>query len=350
MVYYRLVMSARFRIGVWGTGNVGLRALRAVIEHPLMELTAVRVYSQAKENRDAGELCDLPRVGVLTTRSIDTVLAARPDCVIYLPHQLDVDDMCRLLAAGVNIATAYIGFNHRESVEATMRAELEAACLKGRSSLYATGSSPGWATELMPLTLLALQRRFDCLTIHDYADMASRNSPKMIFEGLQFGAALDAVRDQMLGTAASTPPTFRALADAVGLPLDEIRTQIEFAVARKREHIAAGTIEAGTIAARRMGVIGLRQGKPLLQRFSTWYVARDIQPQWELQDSGWRFRVDGDMPLDVSVKFAVGADDYARYSPGLTAHPVVNAVPLVCGAAPGIVQTADLPMLVPYFG
>jgi hypothetical protein len=342
-------MTNRFRVAVWGTGNVGLRALRAVIEHPLMELVAVRVYSAAKEGRDAGELCGVAPLGVPATRSIDSVLAVRPDCVIYLPHQMDLDDLCRLLAAGVNIATAYLGFNHRGSMEPAMRAKLETACLQGSASLYSTGSSPGWATELMPLTLLAMQRRFDCLTIFDYADMASRNSPKMLFEGMYFGARPEDVPDRSQGTAASTPPTFRALAEAVGLPLDEIRTSLELAVARKAERIAAGTIAAGSVAAKRMGIVGLRNGKPLLQRYSTWYVAKELEPQWELQSSGWRFRVEGDASLDVSVNFAVDARDYANYSPGLTANPVVNAVPLVCGAAPGIVHTAELPMFVPHF-
>lgn len=343
-------MTKHYRVGVWGTGNVGLRALRTVIEHPLMELAAVRVYSDAKTGHDAGELCGVATTGVPATQSIDAVVAARPDCVIYLPHQLDVDDLCRLLAAGVNIATAYIGFNHRDSIDPLIRAKLEAACTQGRTSLYSTGSSPGWATELMPLTLLAMQRRFDCLTIFDYADMSTRNSPKMLFEGMSFGADPKTAAHRPQGTAVSTPPTFRALAEAVGLPLDEVKTSIEFAVARKDEHIAAGVIKAGTIAAKRMGVIGLRNGKPLLQRFSTWYAAKETDPQWEVQSSGWRFRVEGDTSLDVSVNFNVAEQDYAEYSPGLTAHPVVNAVPFVCEAAPGIVQTSELPMFVPYFG
>jgi 2,4-diaminopentanoate dehydrogenase len=343
-------MTKRYRVAVWGTGNVGLRALRAVIEHPLMELVAVRVYADDKQGRDAGELCGVAAAGVRATQSIDAVLAAKPDCVIYLPHQLDVADLCRLLAAGINIATAYIGFNHRASMQPALYEQVSAACLQGHASLYSTGSSPGWSTELMPLTLLAMQRRFDCLTIYDYADMSSRNSPKMLFEGLDFGADPKTVRQRPQGTAASTPPTFRALADAVGLPLDEVQTTLELAVARNTEHIAAGTINAGTIAAKRMGVIGLRNGKPLLQRYSIWYVATETDPQWELQQSGWRFLVAGDTSLDVSVKFAVAEADYAEYSPGLTAHPVVNSIPFVCDAAPGIVQTAELPMFVPYFG
>ena len=99
-----------------------------------------------------------------------------------------------------------------------------------------------------------------------------------------------------------------------------------------------------------MGVIGLRRGKPLLQRFSTWYVARDLDPAWELRDSGWRMQVKGDTSLDVTIAFDVAAQDYATYSPGLTAHPVVNAVPYICEAKPGLLETRDLPMIIPSFG
>ena len=343
--------AKRYRIAQWGTGNVGLCALRAAIAHPQMELVAVRVFSQAKEGRDAGELCGSGSNGIIATRDLEATIIARPDCVIYLPDHHEIDDMCKLLEAGINITTACIGFNHRNSIEPTQRRRLEAACALGRSSLYATGSSPGWSTEIMPFALLAMQRRLNCLTISDYADMSSRNSPEMIFNMLGFGTdPAKADPNRPVGTAASTPPTFRALADAIGLPLDEVTTSIEYAITRKCETIAAGALKRGTIGAMRMGIIGLRRGKPLLRRFSTWYVTRDLDPQWELHDSGWRMQVDGDTSLDVSIAFTVSAENYSSYSPGLTAHPVINAAPYVCDAAPGILHTSDLPIIIPYLG
>jgi 4-hydroxy-tetrahydrodipicolinate reductase len=155
---------------------------------------------------------------VIAGLRLEATLAARPDCVLYLPHITDIGEMCGLLEAGINIATTVIGFNHRDSLSPDSRERLQAACKRGGASLYSTGSSPGWITEIVPLALLALQRRLDCLTIHDYADMASRNSPEMIFDLLGFGTdPAKADRCRKGGTAASTPPTFRALAEAIGL-------------------------------------------------------------------------------------------------------------------------------------
>lgn len=341
----------RYRVAQWGTGNVGLRALAAVIEHPQMELVALRVFSPEKAGRDAGELCGKPATGIIASLDANAIIAARPDAVVYMPNQADVTDMCRLLEAGINIATACVGFNHRDSIPLADRTRLETACATGNSSVYSTGSSPGWITELVPLALLNIQRRLDRFIITDYADMASRNSPDMLVNRLGFGTdPATRATDKPLGTATSTPPTFRALAEAIGLPLDDVTTSIEYATATKPTDIAIGRIEPGTIGALRMAVRGWHQGREVLTRYSLWYVTRDTDPAWEFRDSGWRVQVKGDTSLDVSIGFDVTPEAYPAYSPGLTAHPVINALPYVCEAAQGIVHTADLPMLAPYFG
>jgi len=340
-----------YRVAQWGTGNVGLRCLAAVIEHPQMELVALRVFSPTKAGQDAGTLCGKPATDVIASLDAEAIFAAKPDAVVYMPNQGDIDDICRLLEAGINIATGVIGYNHRGSILPEHRARIDAACAKSGASLYSTGSSPGWSTELVPLALLNMQRRLDQFTLTDYADMASRNSPDMLINRLGFGTDPATRPEQRpLGTATSTPPTFRALAEAVGLPLDEVTCSTDHALATQPVDIAVGRIEPGTIGAMRMTVSGWHQGREVLTRHSLWYVTRDTEPAWEYRDSGWRMQVRGDTSLDVSVAFDVAPEDYAAYSPGLTAHPIVNALPYLLKAPPGVVHTSELPMLAPWFG
>jgi 4-hydroxy-tetrahydrodipicolinate reductase len=340
-----------YRVAQWGTGNVGMRALRAVIEHPLFELVGVKVYADAKIGRDAGELCGAARTGVIATRNIEDIIAAKPDCVIYMPDRAEMDMLCRLLEAGINIATSRMEFNGRDKIEPEVRRKLESACARGKASLYATGSTPGLFIENIPFALSALLRRLDCLTLTDFADMSSRNSPEMLFEILRFGsdpASLDSKAP--FGTAISTPPSLTMMAAAMGLPLDDIVTGREFAVTRHRTRIAAGVIEAGTIGAMRMDIAGMRNGQTVIRRRSVWYVTKDVAPAWDLRPTGLHYRVEGDTPLDVMLTFPVSEEEYPKISPGFTAHPVVNAVPYVCEAAPGIRQTDELPPVIGYFG
>jgi len=39
----------------------------------------------------------------------------------------------------------------------------------------------------LPVVLLSLQRRLDGLTINEFADVSSRNSPDMLFKVMGFG-------------------------------------------------------------------------------------------------------------------------------------------------------------------
>jgi 2,4-diaminopentanoate dehydrogenase len=69
---------------VWGTGNVGRAAIRAVDAHPGLDLAAVVVRNPAKVGRDAGDLAGLDaELGVAATADVDAVLAARPRAVVY---------------------------------------------------------------------------------------------------------------------------------------------------------------------------------------------------------------------------------------------------------------------------
>lgn len=341
----------RYRVAQWGTGNVGMDALRSVIDHPLYDLVGVKVYAEGKVGRDAGELCGAPSTGVIATREIEDIIAARPDCVVYMPDRAEVDALCRLLEAGINIATSRMEFNGRAKMDSAVRVKIEAACERGQASIYASGSTPGVWTEVFPFALSTLQRRLDCLTLTDFADMSSRNSPEMLFDLIRFGAdpaSLDP--STPYGTAMSTPPSLYMTAQAMGLEVDEIVCGREYAVARNRVEIAAGTIEAGTIGAVRMEIAGLRKGTAVIRRRSIWYVTRDIEPAWDLRDTGVHYRVEGDTPIDVMMTFPVSEEDYPKISPGFTANPVVNAVPYVCEAAPGIRQTDELPYIIGYFG
>jgi hypothetical protein len=340
----------RYRVVQWATGNVGSRSLRVVIEHPHMDLVGVYVHSADKVGRDAGELCGLGPVGIKATNGVDDIVALRADCVIYMQQGFNADDVCRLLAAGSNVVTTRNEVQYAKAMDPALRARIEEACRKGGTSIHATGSSPGFINEAVPLVLLSLQRRLDAITIDEFADLSSRNSPEMVFNIMGFGAKSSGVDDHRLNYLKhSIGPSLRLIADAIGMPFEGLEAKGEVGLAREDTRIASGVVKKGTVAATRIVVSGMRSGRPFLcQRFN-WYCGKNIDQPWELRESGWRILVEGDTPLDVSFRFPVPPEQYAETTPGLTAHRVVNAVPLVCEAPPGLCSTLDLPYIVPVF-
>jgi 4-hydroxy-tetrahydrodipicolinate reductase len=342
---------SKYRVIQWATGNVGSKALRGVIEHPHMELVGLWVNSPEKVGKDAGELCGLGPVGVKATNSAADLIALDADCVLYMPHVSQWDEICALLASGKNVVTTKGDFHYPPMLDSAKREQVEEACRKGQTSVYSTGSSPGFITEAFVLPLLSLARRHELVTIDEYADTSSRNSPEMLFQVMGFGEPMgpfDQRRAEHL--KGEFGKSLSQIGEAIGLPIDEIEAFGETSAARNTTQIAAGTIQAGTVGAMRTTITCKHKGKPVLRFRANWYVTTDIDADWSLRDSGWRVETEGDTPVLVDITFPVSAEDYAAYTPGLTAHRPINAIPAVCAAAPGIRTTVDLPQIIPLFG
>jgi hypothetical protein len=146
-------------------------------------------------------------------------------------------------------------------------------------------------------------------------------------------------------------PSLRLVAEAVGLPLDSVTSTGGVAVTPEKLTIAAGTLDAGTVAAQRMTVTGRHAGRALLSFTATWYCTEDLEPAWTVPGwDGWRVHVEGDAPLDVDIRFAIPAGRMGEMTPGYTANRAVNAVSYVCAAPPGIRTTVDLPQIIPALG
>ncbi|MCE7796799.1 dihydrodipicolinate reductase [Sphingobium sufflavum] len=344
--------NKRYRVVQWATGNVGSRSLRAVIEHPLYDLVGVYVTSAAKAGKDAGELCGLgPVTGVKATDKVEAIMALDADAVLYMPAFTDYDQVCRLLASGKNIVTPRGEFLHPAAMNPERRAEVQAACIEGGTSIHSSGSSPGFISDALPLPLLAQQRRLDCLTINEYANMESRNSPEMIFQQMGYGVSPGQFNQHMLAHVKQDfSGSLIGLAEAMNLTLDDITVEGDTAVANKDVEIAAGKIEAGTVAGLRITVTGVKDGKPLLRFRAHWYCTTDLDQDWgEMLYSGWNVKVEGDAPMELRLTFPVKLEDYAAFTPGLTAHRPVNAIPAVVAAAPGIRTNFELPNIAPLF-
>jgi 4-hydroxy-tetrahydrodipicolinate reductase len=347
-----MTAKQKYRVIQWATGNIGSRAMQRVIEHPDMELVGLWVSSPDKVGKDAGALLGLVDTGIKATNSVDEIVALDADCVLYMPQGCDWEVVCRLLASGKNVVSTRGEFHNPAMMAPDKRAMIEAACQAGGTSIHSTGSSPGFSTEVMPIALTSIARRLDCFTIDEYADCSSRNSPEMLFEIMGFGKPMGPMNPaQVAHLKHDFGNALGQTAAAMGIAFDELDGFGEFSATTRDVEIAAGLVPKGTVGAMRTTIEGKRGGKCVLRFRCNWFVTTDIEAtDWDLRESGWRFLVEGDTPLKVDVSYPVSAEEYPLFTPGLTAHRPVNAIPVVCAAAPGIRTTADLPQVIAQFG
>lgn len=342
-------MTDPLRVVQWATGNIGTRAALQVLRDPRLKLVGMLVYDPAKDGLDAGEVCGEAPIGVRTTTDKAALLSLYADCALYMPRAADLDDVVTMLARGTNIVTTCGEFQAGgRPLSAKDRARVEKACEQGNTSIYATGSSPGFITDVLPLALLSLQRRVDRIEIEEYANMSGRNSPHLLFEQMGYARPMgkpDQRRAAYLLTQFG--PALEELAEAAGRPVDHWSAHGELAAATEDIEIAAGPIPAGTVAAQRTVMSGTSAGEEVVRFTATWYCATELDPQWDLLGTGWRVRMKGDAPLDVSLVFPFAVEELGEHTPSYTANRPVNAIRHVVAARSGILKTTDLPPLTP---
>ena len=261
---------------------------------------------------------------------------------------MDLADVVALLESGTNLVTTCGEFfDAGRPLGEERRARVLEACARGKASVYATGSSPGFITDALPFALLSMQRRVDSIEIDEFANLSQRDSPHMLFELMGFGRPVDSfdVDRSSAHLLRSFGPPLGVLAAAAGRPVDRWSTHGEVAAARRTERLAAGVLAAGRVAAQRTAIVGHRGGAEVVRFTPTWYCTTDTEPAWDLRPTGWRVR--GDAPFDVGMAFPIPLEELGAHTPAYTANRPVNAIPYVCAAPPGILSTADLPPITP---
>jgi 2,4-diaminopentanoate dehydrogenase len=355
--------TRRYRVAQWATGNTGQRALREVIRHPSMDLAGVLVYDAKKDGVDAGDLCGEAPTGVAATTDREAILGLGADCVVYMPRATGtgpsragltqdelLDDIVPLLEAGTNIVstcTDLLARGIRLGEEG--RARVLRACEKGGSSVWASGSDPGFITETLPFALLSVQRRVDGIEIEEFGDLSHRPSPHMVMDQMRFGKPMDEFKPERRKAHlfGEYQPPLTVLADAAGFSVDEWTATGGAAAAREDTTIVSGQIKAGTAAAQKVVITGRSGGKDVIKFTQYAYVTMDTDPRWDLRPTGWRVRVHGDAPFDIAMPLPVSLDVLADYVPAYNANGLVNAIPYICDARPGMLTTEDLPIILP---
>lgn len=345
------------RVIQWSTGNAGRCAVSGIVRHPELELVGLHAHSPEKVGRDAAELCDLEAsTGVQATNDVEALLALDADCVCYMAQgetriRETVDDLCRILASGKNVVnTSIVSLVYPPFSSPKIRERLDAACQEGGTTFLTSGFDPGWSGDVIPLSLASICERVDSIRVSELMDYSTYEDPDFTGVYFGFGRPLDyeapLLQPGML--KGGWGGMVLMLADALGVSLDEIREEHERLPAPETFDTKMGRIEKGTCAGVRFEVQGIVDGRPMLVAAHVNRLREDIGPDWDRlspgKTSGYKIEVEGSPTLRCEIE-PVGEDgDHNTAGILGTAMRVVNAIPTVCAAEPGVVSILDLPI------
>jgi hypothetical protein len=345
-----------YRVVVWATGWIGRLAIAAIHRRPDLDLVGVWVHDPAKVGVDAGVLAGIGPIGCLATSDADALLALAPDCVCYTASGPERDatavpDMARMLAAGCNVVTVSVaGLVYPDGYDSRARQVLDDAAVAGGTTLYASGIEPGFAGDQLPLTLLTMSSTIRSVRTQEIFLYDTYPVTFMMFDVFGFGRPTDYPAIMGLpGVQSSTwGPPIRMVAAALGVELDEIRETYETCVTPRRLEVASGVIEAGTVGAVRFETIGVVDGRDVIVIEHINRMAPDIAPHWPTaeRDGTYKILIDGTPSMECTL--TLGSPESAS-DDGMvaTAMRIVNAIPAVCDAEPGLVSSLDLALTLP---
>jgi hypothetical protein len=346
------------RVAHVGTGNVGRLALHQLVTDARFELVALGVSTPAKVGRDAGELAGLDvRTGVHAVGDLDAVLASAPECLVYCAMGDNrtpeaIEDVRKILAAGVNVVgSAPVVLQYPWHLLPPSYVDgLEAAATDAGVSLFVTGVDPGFANDLLPFALASTCRRVEQVRCLEIADYATYDGATVMYEVMGFGRPLEEVpmllQPGILGIAWGT--TIRQLAAGLGIEIDEITESYEREPAPEAYDVAAGHIPKGGVEGLRFEVTGMSGGRPAVVVEHITRLRDDVRPDWRrpAQPGGsYRVEITGEpsYAVDICPSSSEGDHNYAAIL--AAAGRIVNAVPAVVAAPPGIRTTLDLPLI-----
>jgi 2,4-diaminopentanoate dehydrogenase len=330
------------------TGGVGAEIVRRLDGHPLLRLVAVLVHSDSKAGRDSGELAGARPNGIVTTQSVDEVIAARPDAAIYSGPHWDVPLIARLLRAGINVYTGMGGYYLPGQPEFE---EVDSAARHGGASFTAGGNIPGLISDVFPLFVTGYTGRISYIRCWQ-RNHVSANPSAVQIQSIGLGVPVaDEERQAMIDDAWVWALRQSANMIARGLGLDctsAALTGKDFAIADQDVTLEGSglVIRKGTVAGARWSVTGYTGPRPFVTITNEQTAILRLGAGWR-QDHAqppYTVEIDGDPPITATMGWPEGTPPgIANYH--LNAARALNTVTRLVAARPGAVSVLDFPVV-----
>jgi len=355
----QVIPEKPLRVVVWSTGTIGRYLIAGVDRHPDLELVGVWTSTEAKAGVDAGELAGLGReLGVKATTDRDELVALRPDCILHGAMTDDrvfesIDDLTGFIRDGVNVVSSgpVILLHKRGTLPDEMMAGIDEAGRLGGASLHVNGIDPGFANDVLPLVLTSLSQRIDHVKVSEIADYSTYYQPVVMNDLFGFGQPMDFKallwEPGILTTAWG--PVVRLIADGLGVTLDEpLVEEVERRPAPRDVTSVSGDIAAGTMGSVRFRVVGTVDGVPRVTLEHVTRTDATAEPDWPTPNEGdgcYRVEITGEPCMKLEYTHHGETGDHNVSGMIITAQRLVNAVPAVVAAEPGLVTALDLPLV-----
>lgn|SRR5574337_127688 len=327
-------MPKEIRVIQYGVGAIGAEIVRLLLEKRDIRLVGAVDSDPDKVGWDLGRVAGAGRdLGVKISDKTTQVLKTKADVVIHCTSSYLADAEKQLLQcmdAGLSVISTCEELVYPFHKYPELSERLDAEASKHGVAILGIGINPGFLMDKLVLTLASACQRVNAVDVTRIVDAGCRRLPlqKKIGAGLrpnEFSALVAAGKIKHHGL----PESVAMIADSLELRMDEIRETIRPIIAGVPLQTEFLEVRPGQVAGIYQAAYGISSHQKVIRLKLQMYVgAKNPVDEVTLHGTpALHFQIPGGIHGDMG-----------------TAAVVVNCLPLLLEARPGLRTSHDLPM------
>ena len=327
----------KVKVAIFGVGAVGSLIAKFLLEKEGVEIVGAIDIAKDKVGKDLGEVLGInKKVGVKVSDDVDAVLSkTKPDIAIHATSSFLKDthqQLASLIKHGVKVISTCEELSNPYYTEPKIAKELDALARNHGATVLGTGINPGFLMDTLVITLTAVCQKIEKIEAVRVMNAATRRLPfqKKIGAGLTVEEFQKKIESRQITGHVGLEQSIAMIADALAWKLDKIIAEpVEPVIAKKSVENEYIKVRAGQAAGLRQKAKGIIKNKEV--------IVLDFQAYIGAEEEYDAITIHGIPTIKEKIQPCVHGDIG-------TVAMVVNAIPKVIKAPPGLLTMKDLPV------
>lgn len=329
----------REKIIVVGVGSTGSQVAKLAIERG-MEIIGAFDINEAIAGNEFSEILGIKKkLNVSVSADLMKIKGLKADIALYLTSSRMKDIYPQILPAieaGMNVITTSDEFafpwSYPESIS------IDEAAKKRNVTVFGTGANPGFLVDVLPVVFSSACHQINQISVKRVADLGPYGGsvPKQFGIGLTKEVFERLHRAGKIGGHIASQGIVKYIANSVGFEIGKVTERIEPVIASTTRIGRYCKVNKGNIA----GTLQIAYGKQAGKKSVIFEMNATVQPQAEGLEAGTYLAIEG----KPSIQIAITSTEVREESVLITSARVVNSIPIVLSAKPGLLIQSDLPI------
>lgn len=330
-------MEREVRVVIYGMGEIGKRVVRALVEKKGVKIVGAIDIAESKIGRDVGELAGLDgRLGVSVSPDADKVLGeTKPDVVIHMTQSYFkkvYPQLVKIVEHGANVVSTCEELSYPYIVDESLARKLDALAKEHGVTILGTGINPGFLMDTLVITLTGVCVKVNKIKVTRVINASNRREPfqRKIGAGLTVEEFKDHIEKKIISGHVGLEQSIALIASALGWKLDRIVVEeVKPVIADREVKTDFLIVKPGQVAGLMQVAKGVVEGEER--------IVLDFRAFVGASEDYDAIEIDGVPPINERIAPCVHGD-------WGTVAMVINSIPKVINAPPGLKTMKDLPI------